>query len=71
MVINIIQITKVRTGENTYPPAVVAMLVVSILQMLYMLYVLATSGKGKINKASNVAGATILFLLFNFGKLKS
>jgi hypothetical protein len=68
MVLCIIQILKVHEGQNgAYPPAVVAMLVLSILQMLYLLYVIARSGKGAILKASSIAGAFVFFLLFNLG----
>jgi hypothetical protein len=70
MVMDIIQIVKVHQDQNssTYPPAVVAMLVAAILQMLWAVWYLARGGRGVIFKASNVAAATVFFLLFHIGK---
>jgi hypothetical protein len=70
MVIDIIQILKVHRNAftNTYPPAVVAMLVGSILHMLWCLAYLIRGGKGAMFKASNVAGATVFFLLYHVGE---
>jgi hypothetical protein len=63
MVINIISIRKVEVGESTYPPAVVAMLVLSICQMFWLLLYFIMSGKGALWKA------TMLFwACFNFGE---
>lgn len=72
MVIDIIQIIKVHRNVNdrTYPPAVVAMLVGAILQLLWTVWYLARSGRGVIFKASNVAAATVFFLLFHVGESK-
>ncbi|KAK1927444.1 hypothetical protein DB88DRAFT_478074 [Papiliotrema laurentii] len=69
MVIDIIQILKVHENQytSTYPPAVVALLVVSILQMIWGVWYLARSGRGAIFKASNVAGAVLFFFLFYVG----
>ena len=69
MVIDIIQIVKVRTGENTYPPAVVSMLVASIIQMLYCLYYLSRSGRTKVFTASNAAAAIALLMIWQLGKI--
>jgi len=69
MVIDIIQILKVRRNAfaDTYPPAVVAMLVAAILQMLWALWYLIRGGRGAIFKASSYAGAVLFFLLFHAG----
>ena len=70
MVIDIIQILKVHRNafRTTYPPAVVAMLVASILQMLWALWFFVRKGKGAMFKASSHAGAVVFFLLFHVGE---
>jgi hypothetical protein len=68
MVIDIIQIVKVRTGENTYPPAVVAMLVCSICEMLWLVHYFIVSGKGPVWKASNAAAGALFWACFGFGQ---
>jgi len=70
MVIDIIQIVKVHEDQNStakYAPAVVAMLVASILQTLWATWYFMRSGKGAVFKASSVAGAVVFFTLFHVG----
>lgn len=69
MVINIISIRKVEVGESTYPPAVVAMLVLSICQMFWLLSYFIMSGKGALWKASTAAATMLFWACFNFGEL--
>ena len=69
MVINIIQILKVRIGENTYPPAVIAMLVASIIQACYLVSIILRSGRGWGLNAAGVMGALAFFAAFDFGTL--
>jgi hypothetical protein len=68
MVINIISIRKVEVGESTYPPAVVAMLVLSICQMFWLLSYFIMSGKGALWKASTAAATLLIWACFNFGE---
>lgn len=67
MVIDIIGITKQKTGSSNYPPAVIAMLVAAILQMLHHVYLVATSGRGFLGKATNVMAASAFFFVFQVG----
>ena len=69
MVIDIIGITKQKTGSSNYPPAVIAMLVAAILQMLHHVYLVATSGRGFLGKATNVMAASAFFFVFQVGTL--
>ncbi|GFZ42682.1 hypothetical protein JCM24511_00399 [Saitozyma sp. JCM 24511] len=69
MVINIISIRKVEVGESTYPPAVVAMLVLSICQMFWLLSYFIMSGKGALWKASTAAATMLFWACFNFGAI--
>jgi len=71
MVLDIIMITKVHQDLNTstYPPAVVAMLVLAILQLVYCLYYLVRGGRSVVFKAVNVLAAFGFFFLFNFGTM--
>jgi hypothetical protein len=73
MVLTIIQIIKVHenTFTSTYPPAVVALLVLSILQSLYTLGYLVSGGKTLVYKAAHVIGAFVFFWCFNFGAVVS
>jgi hypothetical protein len=68
MVINIISIRKVEVGESTYPPAVVAMLVLSICQMFWLVLYFIMSGKGALWKASTAAATMLFWACFNFGE---
>ncbi|KAK4687620.1 hypothetical protein P7C73_g2489, partial [Tremellales sp. Uapishka_1] len=67
MVIDIIQIIKIHTGEATYPPAVVSQLTCSICQMCFCLYVIA-GGARKLS-ASIIAGVTGFFACWSFGSV--
>nr|ODN85189.1 hypothetical protein L203_05141 [Cryptococcus depauperatus CBS 7841] len=65
MVIDIIMIIKVRHYVNSYPPAVVALLVASILEALYTLC-LVLRRRSVLAKASNVMSAIAFFTCFTF-----
>lgn len=69
MVLDIIYIVKVHEDQNsqTYPPAVVAMLVMAILHVLFCLQYFMRSAKGAQNKASSIAGAMLFFALYGIG----
>nr|XP_031863021.1 uncharacterized protein CI109_001497 [Kwoniella shandongensis]KAA5530093.1 hypothetical protein CI109_001497 [Kwoniella shandongensis] len=62
-------ILKVRHYSNDRPPAVIALLVSSLLQAMYCLYLLMTGGKGKKNSAGNVLALTSFFAAFTFGSI--
>lgn len=61
-------IIKVRHYSHTYPPAVVALLVCSLLQALYILWLFIKSGKGFAFKARTFFGALVFFACFSFGE---
>lgn len=61
-------VIKVRHYSNTYPPAVVALLVCSLLEALYCLWLLVKSGRGSAFRASAVEGALAFFACFSFGE---
>ncbi|AFR97826.1 hypothetical protein J008_05780 [Cryptococcus neoformans] len=65
-ILDIIMIIKVRHYSNTYPPAVVALLVCSLLEALYCLWLLVKSGRGSAFRASAVEGALAFFACFSF-----
>ncbi|WVQ78736.1 hypothetical protein IAT38_000823 [Cryptococcus sp. DSM 104549] len=69
MIIDIIFVIKVRHYTNDYPPAVIAMLVLSIVQFCWCLWYLAKSGKTAVFKASAVMGAMVFFACYNFGAI--
>jgi len=69
MVIDIIGIVKEHTGSHNRPNAVIAMLVVSILQLVYCVALLATSGKALLGRAKHVIAAFGFFFLFNFASI--
>jgi len=71
MVLDIIMITKVRDNVNdpTYPPAVVAMLVLSILQLLWGVYYFVCRGKTIVFRAKDVAIALAVCFCFNLGAI--
>ncbi|WVQ74531.1 hypothetical protein IAR50_004132 [Cryptococcus sp. DSM 104548] len=64
-IIDIIMILKVRHYSNTYPPAVVALIVCSILEFLYVLTLMILS-KSKVFRATSVAAVIGLFTCFSF-----
>lgn len=57
-----------KRGEGGYAPAVVALLVASLLQALYLLYPIVTGFRGNLNKASTHAGIMFFFFLFVLGE---
>lgn len=61
-------IIKVRHYSHTYPPAVVALLVCSLLQALYILWLFVKSGRGFAFKASTFFGSLVFFACFSFGE---
>lgn len=65
-IIDIVMIIKVRHYSHTYPPAVVALLVCSLLQALYILWLFVKSGRGFAFKASTFFGALVFFACFSF-----
>ncbi|KAK8861489.1 hypothetical protein IAR55_002310 [Kwoniella newhampshirensis] len=68
-ILDIIMILKVQHYSHTRPPAVIALLVSSLLQSMYTLYLLMSGGKGKKNSASTVMAATGFFASFTFGSI--
>ncbi|KAL7419737.1 hypothetical protein Q5752_005653 [Cryptotrichosporon argae] len=68
MVLDCIMIHKVRKGEHTYPPAVLALLICAIFQTLFMAayFVLA---KRRAMSARIVAAATAVFACWAFGSV--
>ncbi|ODN76771.1 hypothetical protein, variant [Cryptococcus amylolentus CBS 6039] len=58
-------ILKVRHYSNTYPPAVVALIVCSILEWLYVLWLMIMP-RSKLFRASSVAAVIGLFTCFSF-----
>jgi len=71
MVLDIIMIIKVHENLNarTYPPAVVAMLVLAIVQLLYCVYYFIRGGKSVVFKAVHVLAAFAFFFCYNFGAI--
>jgi len=71
MVLDIIMIVKVHQDKNssTYPPAVVAMLVLAILQLLYGVFYLARGGRSAVFRAANILSAFVFFFCFNLGAM--
>ncbi|ORX33633.1 hypothetical protein BD324DRAFT_638967 [Kockovaella imperatae] len=69
MVLDVIYIVKVHENQytQTYPPAIAASLVRSILHMLYCLGYFVTSAKGVAYQAKNIAMAMLFFALFGVG----
>ncbi|ADV20863.1 hypothetical protein I315_02019 [Cryptococcus gattii Ru294] len=65
-ILDIVMIIKVRHYSNTYPPAVVALLVCSLLQALYILWLFVKSGRGFAFKASTFLGSLVFFACFSF-----
>ncbi|ODN97387.1 hypothetical protein L198_03951 [Cryptococcus wingfieldii CBS 7118] len=64
-IIDIIMILKVRHYSSTYPPAVVALIVCSILEWLYVL-MLMIMPRSNMFRATSVAAVIGLFTCFSF-----
>ncbi|KAI9632505.1 uncharacterized protein MKK02DRAFT_30300 [Dioszegia hungarica] len=63
-VLNIIQIVKVKRGGETYPAAVVALLVATLLQTFHSVIQFARGSRGKMFVAKNIAIANGILALF-------
>ena len=70
MVLDIIYIVKVHEDQNsnTYPPAVVAMLVMAIVHVVFCLQYFVRGAKGPSCKASTIGGAFALFAVYGIGQ---
>jgi hypothetical protein len=67
-VLNIIQIVKTKRGGESYPAAVVALLVATLLQTIHSVIQFARGGRGKLFVAKNVAIVNGVLALFVLGK---
>ena len=72
MVIDIIMIKKVPNnttpGSKSYPPAVIALLVASILEFFWCLFYLVRSARAALLRASAIAGTVAFLLIFVLGE---
>jgi hypothetical protein len=67
-ILSIIYINKQVTFFTTYAPAVAAFLAAGALHMLYNLWLVASGGRGKVNKSSTVLAIQGMFLAWYFGE---